>query len=256
MNLAFRWKHSKARVFAEQYVTTIHSLARSYKSGTILITADWGGSQYRKQLYPQYKANRKQLVQKQTQKQKEQARLFFAQYQRSLQLMQQAGFPVFRYKGVQADDMAAYIVKNRDLYGYQKVWLISSDRDWDLLISQNVSRFSYVTRKQQTIQTWDYPVPPQKYIDFKVLTGDKGDNIPGITGVGPKRAAQLIQQYDTAMDLYCNCPLQGKYVYIKNLNQQKQVIPLNYELMDLITYCEEAIGRQNINQIGRRLVYE
>lgn len=255
MNLAFRWKHSKAKVFAQDFLSTVQSLARSYESGTILILADKKGSKYRKSVFPQYKANRAQLYKDQTQKQKKQMQDFFNQYQRSLQVMQAAGFPILRYQGVQADDLAAYIVKKRKWYGYQNIWMISSDRDWDLLVSQNVSRFSYVTRKQQTIHTWDNPVPPQDYISYKCLIGDKGDNIPGIAGIGPVKATQLIQQYGSAMDIYCNCPIDSKYKYIQTLNQNCQQLLINYKLMDLLTYCQQAIGQDNILDIGRKLVH-
>ena len=48
LNLAFRWKHQGRTDFRNQYVETVKSLANSYNCGTILITADWGSSSYRK----------------------------------------------------------------------------------------------------------------------------------------------------------------------------------------------------------------
>ena len=52
-----------------------------------------------------------------------------------------------------------------------------------------VSRFSTVTRKETTVDNWDehYDFPMEDYI-YKCLVGDKGDNVPGVQGVGPKRA--------------------------------------------------------------------
>ena len=57
---------------------------------------------------------------------------------------------MLRYEGVEADDIAAHIVRYKEHYGANKIWLISSDRDWDLMIGPKVSRFSYVTRKEIT----------------------------------------------------------------------------------------------------------
>jgi DNA polymerase-1 len=85
----------------------------------------------------------------------------------------------------------------------------------------------------------DFPI--EEYISFKVLTGDKGDNIDGIPGIGPKRASELIHAYGSAFDIYDNTPLDGKYKYIQNLNDNADLILINYELMDLLSYCEEAI---------------
>lgn len=255
MNLAFRWKHSGSTKFVDDYLATVLSLAKSYDSGTIIAAADWGGSTYRKELYPEYKSNRKELVDKQTPEEKEQARKFFDEYERVLEALDKHNrIKVLRYKGVEADDIAAYITSRLHDFGFDQAWLISSDRDWDLLINERVSRFSYVTRKEQTLDTWDYPVTTEQYISYKVLTGDPGDNIPGIPGVGPKRAASLIEQYGSAMDIYDSCPLPGKQKFIQAVNDNKDQILLNYELMDLLTFCQEAIGRENINDIGRQLV--
>lgn len=256
MNLAFRWKHSGQTNFANDYLATILSLAASYDAGTIVAAADWGGSSYRKTIYPEYKANRKELVAKQTEEEKEMSRKFFNEYERTLEeLDKHKSITVLRYKGVEADDIAAYICSRLHDYGYNQAWLISSDRDWDLLVNERVSRFSYVTRKEQTLDTWDYPVPPEQYISYKVLTGDVGDNIPGVPGVGPKRAAALIEQYGSAMDIYDAIPLAGKQKFIQAVNDSKEQILINYELMDLVSFSQEAIGYANVQDIGRRLAF-
>lgn len=257
MNLAFRWKHAGQTSFARDYLSTVLSLAASYNAGTIIAAADWGGSTYRKSLYPEYKANRKELVEKQTEEEKELSKLFFNEYERTLEeLDKHKDIKVLRYKGVEADDIAAYICSRLHDYGYSQAWLISSDRDWDLLINEHVSRFSYVTRKEHTLDTWDYPVTPEQYISYKVLTGDSGDNVPGVPGVGPKRAAALIEQYGSAMDIHDAIPLPGKQKFIQAVNDSKEQILINYELMDLVSFCQEAIGYNNVQDIGRRLVFE
>jgi len=254
LNLCFRWKHKGATVFAKEYMDTVESLARSYECGNIVIAADWGGSSYRRAVYPEYKAHRKELYKDQSEEEKEEARKFFEEYDRTLDALDEKGYPVLRYKGVEADDIAAYLVANRETYLFSHIWLISSDRDWDLLINDNVSRFSYVTRKEQTVDTWDNPVPIDKYISYKCLIGDSGDNIPGIKGVGPKRAQTLIEDYGDALEIYAQCPLPGKYVYIKNLNENAEQIFINYQLMDLLSTYEEAIGQENINDIHKRMI--
>ncbi len=204
-----------------------------------------GGSSYRKEIYPEYKANRREKLAEQTEEEAEQFQEILEEFDLSLKSFQERGIPTLRFGGVEADDIAAYIVQKRKSYNINEIWLISSDKDWDLLVQQGVSRFSTVTRKETTIDNWDehYEVDPPMYLTYKCLTGDKGDNIPGIKGVGPKRATQLIQQYGDIYDIYNSCPIQSRYKFVQELNDNKEQLLLNVELMDLETYSETALGK-------------
>lgn len=251
LNLAFRWKHQGRTDFRYDYQKTVQSLASSYQCNEVIIAADWGSSSYRKELYPEYKENRKEKFAEQSEEDRIAFEEFFEEFEATLELLAEE-FPVLRYKGVEADDIAAHLVKHSSKYGLENVWLISSDRDWDLLIQETVSRFSYVTRKEVTLENWfeHYEVSPEHYISLKCLTGDKGDNVPGIPGIGPKRAQQLIEQYGNAFSIFDATPIDSKYKYIQTLNENADQILTNYELMDLIAYCDEAIGEANIANIG------
>ena len=250
LNVAFRWKHQNILDFKYDYIRTIESLAKSYKAGTIIVCAD-GGSSYRKEIYPEYKANRKERYAEQTEQEAKEFEMFMAEFQDTLTLIKQK-YPVFHFRGVEADDIAAYITLNFD---FDDCWLVSSDKDWDLLINDKVSRFSTVTRKETTVHNWDehYDFEIEDYITFKCLTGDKGDNVPGVPGVGPKRAVQLMEQYGSVFDIYDACPIDGKYKYIQALNENAEQLLQNVELMDLVTYSEEAIGKENKEVIHKTL---
>ena len=250
LNVAFRWKHQNILDFKYDYIRTIESLAKSYKAGTIIVCAD-GGSNYRKDIFPEYKANRKERFADQTEQEAKEFEMFMAEFQDTLTLIKEK-YPVFHFRGVEADDIAAYITQSID---YDECWLISSDKDWDLLISDKVSRFSTVTRKETTVHNWDehYDFEIEDYITFKCLTGDKGDNVPGVPGVGPKRAVQLMEQYGTVFDIYDACPLEGRYKYIQAVNENAEQLLTNVELMDLVTYCEDAIGEENKEVIKNTL---
>lgn len=256
MNLAFRWKHQGKTDFEHEYIRTVQSLAQSYKCSKIIIAADQGNSLYRKEICPEYKENRKERYQNQTEEEKQEMEEFFQEYERTLQALSEK-FLVLRYRGVEADDLAAFIVKNKYKFDIEEIWLISSDKDWDLLVDENVSRFSTVTRKETTIHNWDefFEFPKEEYISFKVLTGDKGDNIIGVPGIGPKRATELINQYGSAFNIYDNLPLEGKYKYIEALNENAEMLLRNYMLMDLLSYCEEAIEfpEHSISEIEDRI---
>ena len=254
LNLAFRWKHQGRTDFRYEYEKTVKSLADSYKCEDIIITADGGSSSYRRDILPDYKQNRKDKYATQTEEEKIAFEEFFEEYQATLELLETT-MPLLRFDGVEADDVAAHLVKYKDKYNLGNVWLISSDRDWDLLIQETVSRFSYVNRKEVKLENWHdhYEVTPEQYISLKCLTGDKGDNVPGITGIGPKRAASLITEYGDALTIYDSLPLPSKYKHIQELNASGERILQNYELMDLMSYCDDAIGASNIAGIEEKI---
>jgi DNA polymerase-1 len=254
LNLAFRWKHRKETDFRYKYQQTVQSLARSYDCSEVIITADWGSSTFRKGIDEEYKQNRKDKIAEQSEQDRMEFEEFISEYEETLELLSE-DYPILRFRGVEADDIAAHLVKNRKRYGMDFVWLISSDRDWDLLIQENVGRFSYVTRKETTLDNWEshYDVLPEEYISYKCLTGDSGDNVAGIPGVGPKRAISLINEYGSALDIYDAVPINSKYKYIQNLNEHAERILVNYQLMDLITYCDDAIGADNVSAIEEKL---
>lgn len=255
LNLAFRWKHSGATDFAEDYKRTVQSLAKSYKARWVIITADQGSSSYRKALYPEYKQNRKDKFAEQTDAERAAFELFFEDYEKAMQLIRDTtDYPVLKFQGTEADDIAAYIVSQVSSLPVDEVWLISSDRDWDLLLSEKVSRFSYVTRKEYTIHNWNnhYECRHEDYISIKCLQGDSGDNVPGVPGIGPKRAQALVEQYGSALDLVANLPISSNLKYVQHLNESGDLILLNYQLMDLVSFCRDALG-DNTTQIDQTL---
>jgi|TARA_B110000977_G_C11090088_1_gene496388 DNA polymerase-1 len=235
LNLAFRWKHQKKEFFKVEYLRTIESLAKSYDCGEIVVLGD-GGSDYRKAIDPEYKANRKERYADQTEEEKKEFLNFLGEFQKCIDLCKEKGYLTIKYNGVEADDIAAVIALNREAIGVQDIWMVSSDKDWDLLITENISRFSTVTRKETTMGNWDehYDFHPDMYLTFKCLCGDKGDNVPGVNGIGPKRASTMIADYGDVFDIMSTLPIQSKYKFMQNLNEfGAENLAKNIELMDL-----------------------
>lgn len=251
LSLAFRYKHSGKLDFAEDYLATVKSLARSYQCGKIVIACDKGSSSYRKALHPGYKGARKEKQATQTEAEAQAFEEFITEFNHTMELCKEE-FTLFRFSGVEADDIAAYICANRKSFNIDRIWLISSDADWHQLISEHVSQFSTVSRKEFTAENWHehYDYPREDHISIKCLMGDSGDSVPGVDRVGPKKAAALVQEYGSALDVAAALPIASKYVHIKNLNAfGADAIMLNYKLMDLVTFCEEAIGEENCKVI-------
>lgn len=256
LNLAFRYKHSGATDFAEDYLRTVNSLKKSYKASHVIMACDQGSSSYRKSIYPEYKQNRKDKQAEQTPAEAAAFELFFEDFLATLEhIKATTDYPVIKFQGVEADDIAAYIVSKKKSLKFDEIWLVSSDRDWDLLVEPGVSRFSYVTRKEVTHENWSdhYEWSQDEYISIKCLMGDSGDNVFGVPSIGPKRALGLVQEFGSTWDIIASIPLNGKYKYIQELNKCKDQLQLNYQLMDLVTHCEEAVGVDNCKEIDNIL---
>lgn len=255
MNLAFRYKHKDQVNFMDDFIRTVDSLRKSYKAGKVVIACDAGSSKFRKAIYPEYKSARKEKFESQTPEEAESFKLFFGELTRTMNMYEEVNdYPLLRFPGCEADDTAAYIVQK---YGNTKnIWLMSSDKDWDLLVGLNTSRFSYVTRKETTLDTWDqhYEYDPEHHIFVKCITGDTGDSIPGVDGIGPKKAAALAKEYDTLDNLIAALPISSKYVHIKRLNEfGAENIERNRKLMDLVSFSEEALGPDVVATIDAKL---
>jgi DNA polymerase-1 len=252
LNLAFRWKARPSKQdefpiqkdFSEDYLSVIRSLQKSYKASKVILACD-GGSNYRRSIYPEYKQNRRDKYADATEVEQQLFEKFQEEFKKVLDRLNQVSkWLVIRISGVEADDIAAHICVNMNAYNINKIWLASSDKDWSLLVTPDISQFSYVTRKEITFDNWNdhYECEIPEYISVKCLQGDAGDGVPGIYGIGPKRAIALVNKYGSAMDIYNALPIKGTSQYIKNLNESGETIPRNYQLMDLINQCDLAIG--------------
>ena len=245
LNYCFKYKHKGITSFTTSFFNDIRSFAKSYRANQIILLGDLRGSKYRKEKYPEYKANRDKLKEEQSEEDKKLFEAFLDEYSKLIDMAKDK-YLTYREEGIEADDIAAFIAK-RFKNDFDEIWLLSSDKDWDLLVEDNIKRFSYVTRKEYSEYNWDevHDIPHSLRLDIKVLQGDTGDNLPGVPGVGPKRAVSILKDYGSIMDVYDNIPLPGKQKFIENLNNSKEIILRNLELMDIYSNCEEAIAAVN-----------
>lgn len=244
-NLSFRYKRQGKVDFAADFVRTVNSLGRSYGALKIVVLFDYKGSSYRKDLFPEYKANRKDRYAKQTEEEKLAAEQFFKGLDRAIELCE-TNFTTIKFKGVEADDVAGWLVMNfEDGDVFEHIWMISTDKDWDELLSPVCSRFSYASRKEYTIDNFydehDCDNAAQ-YTYVKAIMGDMGDNVRGVEGIGAKRAYNLIREYGDIFEIIGSLPLPGKQKYIQALNESGELMLRNMELTDIRSFCYDAIN--------------
>lgn len=252
LNLAFRWKHSGAKNFYEEYLKTVNSFKKSYKAKYVIIAADKGSSWYRKAIYPDYKGDRKIKAEEQTPQEKEDFEQFFADYNYTLEyIAENTAYPVLQFDKTEADDIAAYIVSKE--LPIDDIWLLSSDADWDLILREGVGRFSYLTRKETTLDNWssNHAYSIDDLLSIKCLVGKKNNTL-GVEGVADKRAIELVQKYGSVLDIVDALPIQSHLKHIQNLNNSRDTLLLNLRLMDLMSFCSDALG-ENTEKIDKIL---
>jgi len=248
-NLSYRWlQRPNYSSFDADFIRTIQSLAKSYEAARTIVCFDFGKSYYRMDMHEEYKGTRKKPQEEEEIKKYED---FFAVLNA---LPEQLDEEVLKFRGVEADDILAWITQNMS-DRYDHTWIISSDRDLYQLIDDNVSIFNIFGRKEVTLQTLqeDFEINPSEYMLSRIIEGDKSDNILGIEGIGPKRAQALAREYKTLDNLLEALPIKGKSQYIQNLNAGKAQLIRNEKLINLKKYCVEAIcaGKEGEDPIER-----
>ncbi|MBA3038350.1 MAG: DNA polymerase I [Alphaproteobacteria bacterium] len=146
---------------------------------------DYSSKTFRKELYPQYKANRSAPPEE-----------LVPQFGLIRQATRAFNLPCIETEGFEADDLIATYARQAEAIGAD-VTIISSDKDLMQLVTPMVHMYDSMKDKQigipDVIEKWG--VPPEKMIDLQALTGDSTDNVPGVPGIGPKTAAQLLEEF-------------------------------------------------------------
>jgi len=146
---------------------------------------DYSSKTFRNDLYPEYKANRDEPP--------EDLRPQFALIREATRAF---NLPCIETEGFEADDIIATYAKEATAAGGD-VTIISSDKDLMQLITPNVIMYDTMKDKRVGIEEVHekFGVGPEKMIDLQSLAGDSTDNIPGVPGIGPKTAAQLLDEF-------------------------------------------------------------
>ncbi len=107
------------------------------------------------------------------------------------------GMPVLEMEGVEADDVIASLAKEFSSKGWE-VFIYSPDKDMaQLLHLKGVRLVNPLTEEEITPEKVEkkFGVKPERIPSFLALVGDKADNIPGVEGIGPKRAAEILKRF-------------------------------------------------------------
>ncbi len=171
------------------------SLKNEYKPDRVAIAFDLKAPTFRHEMYKDYKAGRKGMPDE-----------LREQMPVIKELLTALGYKIVETEGWEADDILGTV--SAACKGEDKCFIATGDRDSLQLISDNAvvllatSKGTVYYDKAKLFE--DYGVEPYQMIELKALQGDSSDNIPGVPGVGPKTAGDLIKKYTTVNYIYEN----------------------------------------------------
>ena len=218
-------------------------IARKYPSERGAMLFDCGKVEFRLKLNPEYKANRPPMPEE-----------LAVQMPWIKRMAEAFGWPLISYPDYEADDLAgAFALAERD----SDVRIISSDKDLSQLVNDRVKLVSpghgnsgaFVERGPAEVRE-KFGVAPELIPDYLSLVGDSSDNIPGVPGIGPKSAAELLNTCG-AVETWLDTPEKiSVEKYRKKLAGHSELLRKNLRLVRL--RCELPPGLAAPETLTRR----
>jgi len=151
---------------------------------------------FRKQLYSGYQAQRPKMADE-----------LSGQITKLQEALEAIGIPVFGIDGYEADDLIGTLSVEAKKQGVETI-ILSGDRDLLQLVNGQVKMLApivgitkFIMFDGKTVKE-KYGVEPSQVRDYKALVGDNSDGYPGVAGIGPKTAIDLLAKYDSLEHLY------------------------------------------------------
>jgi len=171
--------------FCNMLFKLLEDLKGDEQPSHLAVIFDHSGKTFRNDIYPQYKAHRPPAPED-----------LVPQFSIIRDATRAFGTPSIEMQGFEADDLIATYARQAEAKG-AKVTIVSSDKDLMQLVGPRVTMFD--TMKNKRIDPAGviekFGLGPDKVIEIQSLMGDSSDNVPGIPGIGPKTASQLIEEY-------------------------------------------------------------
>lgn len=176
------------------FLTMLNKIQNEEKPDAVAIAFDLKAPTFRHKAYSLYKANRKGMPPE-----------LASQMPQLKELLGLLGYKIVTCEGYEADDILGTFASACDKSGDECV-IATGDRD-SLQLASDKTTIHLCTNKQDIRYTpekimEDYGVTPSELIEIKAIQGDTSDNIPGVAGIGPKGAGDLIQKYHSVQYIY------------------------------------------------------
>ena len=181
------------------YLLTLFKAITDLKANHIVACFDTKAPTFRHEMFKDYKAQRAATPTG-----------IISQIPVAKEVLAAFKIPVFAKEGVEADDLIATIcnLAGKRPEGCPEIFIVSGDLDNTQLVNENIKVYTLGKGIKDTV-IYDinkvrerFGVEPSQMVDYKALTGDQSDNIPGVEGIGKKTAAEIIQKYGNIKNLY------------------------------------------------------
>lgn len=216
-------------------VSMLKRLLKDYPCEHIAVIFDAKGSNFRHSLYDQYKAHRPTMPDD-----------LISQFDPLIHLIKAMGLPIIIEPNVEADDVIATLATQAEKSGFDTL-ISTGDKDLAQLVNEHTTLINTMTQTRMDRQgvIVKFGIAPEQVADYLSLVGDKVDNIPGVSGVGPKTAIQWLTTYGSLDNLIANAEeIKGKsgetlrtsfaeLALSRQLTALKHDLSLNIELEDL-----------------------
>ena len=207
------------------FINMLQKVIRDEKPDYLVVAFDSPEKTFRHKIFPDYKANRDAPPEE-----------LSKQFPYFEPLVEAYGLSSIRRPGFEADDIIGTLAIKGGQEGLDVV-IVSGDKDMMQLISPNVHMLDTMKNKKfmdkEVLEK--FGVPPDKVIEVMGLMGDSSDNIPGVTGVGPKTAAELIQKFGSIESLYKRIEEVEKKKVKEKLERDKESAFMSRELVSIDT---------------------
>ncbi|MCH9770187.1 MAG: DNA polymerase I [Gammaproteobacteria bacterium] len=172
-------------------LSMLKKLVKQYTPEHIAVVFDAKGKTFRKDMYPDYKANRSAMPDELQQ-----------QIKPLHSAIKALGLPIIVKDGVEADDVIGTLALQAETAGMQTL-ISTGDKDLAQLVNKKITLINTMTEKHLDVDgvKTKFGVAPNQIIDYLTLIGDNVDNIPGVPKVGPKTAAKWLANYKNLDEL-------------------------------------------------------
>lgn len=182
------------------FLNILERMEKEEQPEAIAVAFDLHGPTFRHLKYEGYKANRHGMPEELAQ-----------QMPIMKDVLRAMNIPIYECQGWEADDVIGTAAKICSNQGWECV-IVTGDRDSLQLIDGNVHVKLVISKPGQTTATLyteevfreEYGFEPKKLIDLKALMGDSSDNIPGVGGIGPKTAKELLAKFGSLDGVYAH----------------------------------------------------
>lgn len=212
------------------FVKMLVKLLRDFAPQEIAVVFDAGRKTFRNDLYEDYKANRAECPPELAEQMP-----YFREF------VEAFGLCLLELPGYEADDLIATLADRLTKEG-KKVTIITADKDLMQLVSKDVMLIDTMRGKEvREPEVFEkFGVTPDKVVEVLALIGDDSDNIPGVSGVGPKTAAQLIQKYGDVENVIASvneiendASIRGRAKIAATIKEEAETLRLSRKLVEV-----------------------